>query len=177
METLYEGLIPTFCLKVNENIYPFWELDFVEDKDECLNTGYKIKGSNQIYYSHHITPCYWDFFNKKIVFGKIKDFYPTKLNFEKEEVILVDVEYSITGKHSCLRQSKIVDIKYEDYSTEIIKIKSTENGTLIYYFGKDNLNTLNLEDIYEIRNWKPWYILEDGEVIKWDHKLHHIFVY
>jgi hypothetical protein len=175
METLFEGLIPTFCLKINEQITPFWDLEYVEDKDFCENTGYKIKGKGSIFYAHHIIPCYWDLNKKIIVFGKIKDYYPTQLDYKKDEEVYVEVPYSETGIHSCLKKSKIVDIKYETFNTSIFRVKDAEIETLHHYFNEKEFNALQLNDIYEIRNWEPWYVLEDGQVVKWTSKLYHIY--
>lgn len=161
--------VKTFCLQINENFIPFWKLDLFEDED--YGEGYKVEGDFQRHY-HDLKECYWDIKEKKIVFGKVKEIKGKNEEFFVDEVVYVE----ISKPYGYFKESIIKEIVYEEYETSIHKIKNLEQYELDMYFTEQEQLELNLEDIYEIRTWKPYWKLDDGEVVKWGFKIKKKFI-
>lgn len=155
--------IPILALQKKDNVLiPFWELEFI--KSDLYGDGYRIKETKEESFAN-LKEVFWDLKNQKIIIGIIKDYYPSNLEYSVGEDVLFEVksrEYGI---------SKIKEIRYDTYETEIIKIKKSDNSTINWYFTKEEKALLNPNDIYEIRKWQPIYILENGKEIKHDHQL------
>lgn len=158
--------IPAKALKISDTEYiPFWELKFVNC--EMYGDGY-MHGECYETYHHNLSDCYWDTKKHKLLLGIVKDVYPQKTEFNKEEEVYVE------AKNNSFREDKIVEIVYEEYGSQIKSVKNViDNNELRFYFSKKEQKNLDVNAIYEFRNWKAYYILEGGEKIKWDHKLKH----
>ena len=163
--TMDKRFVKTYCLQINEQFVPFWELNFFDDED--CGEGYKIDGDYQRYYQD-LKECYWDTKEKKIVFGKVKEIKAESKELTVGQSVYVEMEHPNYG---FLKEAVIDEIVYEEYDTSIRKLKTLEQYELDWYFTKKEQENLNLEDIYEIRTWKPYYKLDDGEVIRWDYKI------
>ncbi len=70
--------------------------------------------------------------------------------------------------HRVLKEAVIKDIVYEDYDLSLVK------GTKVDKYYQKYLKGVALEkdQMYAIKHWKPTYVLEDGEIIKWKHQLY-----
>ena len=82
-----------------------------------------------------------------------------------DEVVLVE------ENHFAYRLDKVIDITFEEFETSIIKVKKMEDYELKWYFSEEEIKSLNRNDLYEIRRWKPTYKTENGRSIKWDHQI------
>ena len=67
----------------------------------------------------------------------------------------------------------MVDIEYIEYDSEVKKVKKMEKYELNWYFTEEEQKSLNINDLYEIRSWKPFYKLASGKIIKWEYQLKH----
>ena len=100
---------------------------------------------------------------KKIEIGVDLDFYPEKLEFEKNEIVYVE------KSNRTLTETKVVDILYEEYELNIKKGKKIDGYWLKYFKDKD----IEKDQLYAIKQWKPFYLLENGQKIEWPHQLYH----
>lgn len=165
IRNMEKRFIPTQCLQVSDKDFvPFWQLDYV--KDEMCGEGFKQKDSWQVSYNKLID-CYWDTKKHVIVFGKVKNFYPEKIAFQKDENVFVE------DSHDVYYEAQIVEILFEEYETMVIKIKKKSQSEIKWYFTLEEQKELVIGDIYEIRSFKPTYVLSDGRKITYDHQLKH----
>lgn len=154
--------IKCFALQVNNEYLPYWLLDYVEDED--YGSGYKYgDGFNEVSYSG-LTECLYNLVEKKVVIGIVKDNYE-KPEYAINQQVLVQVTYN---KYTI---KTIKDIVYEEYESKCIKVKDLDEVDLHWYFTKEEISNLKVNDLYEIRVWKPFYVLNDDSVIKYDFKL------
>lgn len=160
--------ILTKAFKISDSEYvPFWELTWSDS--EMYGEGFSHGDSCRTSYTD-LVDCYWDTLNHKLVLGIVKDVYPEKLPFTIEEDIYIEED------HSTFAEDTIVDIKYDSYKSSVATVKRMSDcNDLRYYFNEKEQSALNLNDIYEIRNWEPTYILASGKEIKWEHQLKHKF--
>lgn len=158
--------IPAKALKISDTEYiPFWELTF--STCEMYGDGYTLKDDYKTHH-HNLSDCYWDTKKHKLLLGIVKDVYPEKTEFKKEEEVYVEAKYN------SFKEDKIIDIVYEEYESYIKSVKTViENNEIRFYFSEKEQKNLDVNAIYEFRNWKAYYVLESGETIKWDHKLKH----
>lgn len=146
-------ILPSFCLKVSQNEFvSFWEL--TPTTSELYGDGFTYKGKD---YWNELIPCYYNLNDKTISFGIVKDYYPDKLAFVKDEEIYFEEEHSIYS------ETKIIDIEFNTFEVEIINVAKCDKSTLHWYFTKEEQENMKLNDIFEIRKWKPVYVLENGK--------------
>ena len=163
---LEKRYIPCKCLQKGNEFIPFWELNWTKSED--YGEGFYKDGDTQWDASFlDLQDCYWDSKNKKIITGIIKDVYPdkSKLAHKIDEVVLVE------ENHTAYRLDKVIDITFEEFETSIIKVKKMEDYELKWYFTEEEIKSLNRNDLYEVRRWKPTYKTENGRSIKWDHQI------
>jgi hypothetical protein len=158
--------IPTKALQVKDSEFvPYWKLKHQYHKD--YGEGFIIENDYKINYNN-LVDCYWDTKDHKLILGIVKDVYPEKTSYYEEEDVFIEVD------HSTYKEDKIQKIFYEEYESKIHKISSLiKHNELRWYFTKEEQKNLDINAIYEIRLWKPYYILYSGEIIKWDYKLKH----
>ena len=164
---LYKRYIPCKCLQVGNDFIPFWELTWTKNED--YGEGFYKNGESQWDASYsNLVDCYWDSKNKKIILGIIKDVYPSveKLKFKIDEVVLIEV-----ASFDTFKLDKIAGVEYNEYETQIVKVKKLDSYELKWYFSDEEIKSLNLNDLYEIRKWKPTYITESGFKTIWEHQI------
>lgn len=153
--------VPCYALKVDNEYIPYWQLKYVEDKDN--REGYRVEDDYKAHYCK-LTECLYDLVEKKILLGIVKDVYENSLFIVGEQVVLKLTNTKYTT-------DTIKEIIYEKYKSNCIKVNDFDDYKLDYYFTKEEANKLKLNDLYEIRVWKPYYLLESGELIKYDYQL------
>lgn len=156
------NIIPIYCVQTRDNEFiPFWELNY--HHSEMYGDVYTVKGkgeySSNEYFS--LVQCYYDLKIHKILLGKIKDYYP-KLGFKVGQKVLL--EQSTCSKS--LAFDKIKEIVFEEYESSIKKAKDMESYELKYYFTEDDQKLIDLKEVFEIRSWKPLYVMESGKRIE-----------
>jgi hypothetical protein len=154
--------IITQAVQTKENILvPIWDDRIIFDKTEMFGNQIKIKGNNQEYYD--VIECVFDLKTKKIEIGIELNYYPQETEFTKGENILFE------KSHKQLAEAKITDIIYEEYSMTIRRGHKLDKYWLNIF--KDVVFDDNA--IYAIKQWIPFYILDNGLKIKWNHDLYH----
>ncbi len=160
--------IPCKCLQVGNDFIPFWELNFIKHED--YGEGFYQKDESEYSASYNdLVDCYWDSKDKKIILGKIKDVYPdeSKIEHKVGKTVLVELD----TPYGSYKIDKIKEIFYEEYETRIVKVKKLDSYELKWYFTDEEVKSLNKNDLYEIRTWKPFYKTESGSIIKWDYQI------
>jgi hypothetical protein len=93
------------------------------------------------------------------------NYYPTEdnLEFKKGQVVLFE------KSHRNLVEAKISEVVYEQYDLEIKKGSKLDKFWRIKF--KDKIIDNNA--LYAIKQWKPFYVLDDGTKVEWTHQLYH----
>ena len=117
-----------------------------------------------------IIACYWNTVKKTVLIGIIKDIYPkeSQLEFNVGDVVFVNDDYDRTIGNVI---DRITEIVYEDYEIQISKIKKMDISSIKWYFSEEEIKSLNKDDLYEFRIWKPYWKTEGGLTIKWVHQI------
>jgi hypothetical protein len=148
---------------VNNEIIPIWDDRIEFRKTEMFGNSLYLEGDNVEKFN--IVECIYDIKTKKVFTGVELNRYPDedKLEFKKGDNILVEV----SGRK--LREAQIKDIVYEDYDIYINKGSKVDRFTTKYFTDVDFIPS----ELYAIKNWKPYYILDDGTKIEWEHQMYH----
>lgn len=152
------------AIKTRENeLIPIWDDKIIYENTEMYGKIIRLKDSYREHFN--LIECIFDIKTKKIKSGIEIDNYPTndELEFKIGDVVFVE------KSNRKLYESKIINIVYETYDLDIIK------GNKIYKSILNKFNDINFkkDHIYAFKNWKPFYILENGGKIEWDHYLYH----
>lgn len=153
--------IPCYALQVEGNYIPYWKLDYSYEED--YGHGYKAKDNYRTTYGD-LTECFYDLVEKKIVLGIVKDIYE-KPKYQVGQQVLVD------SHNSTYRLDVIKEIVYEKYESSCRKAKDLDEYQLSWYFTKDEIKDIKFNELYEFRRWEPYYLLESGKLIKYNHQL------
>jgi hypothetical protein len=153
--------IPCYALKVNNEYTPYWKLDYSYEED--YGHGYTTEDSYRTNYSN-LTECLYDLVEKKIVLGIVKDIYQ-KPKYQVGQQVLVETGSSLYSIDS------IKEIVYQTYESTCYLAKDLDEYQLKWYFTEDEIKEIKLNELYEFRLWEPYYLLESGKLIKYNHQL------
>ena len=148
--------------KDDNTLIPVWDESVTYSKSEMY--GGEVKLKNDFRNTTRLVDCIFDIKTKSFSMGVELDYYPDKLEFEKDQ----DVMYEVS--HRKLRKSKIVDIVFEEFEVQITKGKKMDSWWIKHFKDIDIIS----DKLYAIKSWKPFYVMEDGTKIKWEHQLYHI---
>lgn len=150
------------AIKTKENeLIPIWDERLVFEKTEMYGNTISLKGEYGHYYN--LVECIYDLKTKKIEVGIELDYYPKNLEFKKDEIVLFELS------HRNLVEAKIVEIVFEEYEIEIKRGRKLDNYWLTIFKGVE----IDENALYAIKQWKPYYVLDNGITIKWEHQLYH----
>lgn len=156
--------IPIKAIKTSDNeLIPFWDKSISYREDEDCGRGANIKGHYHSYYN--FVDCVYDTETGKVEGGIYIDYYPdaNHLEFKKGQDVFFE------KKHRVLGESKIKEIVYEEFELSIHKGKDISE-----YYQKTYVNiNFESETLYAFKQWKPFYLLDNGVLIKWTHQLYH----
>jgi hypothetical protein len=145
------------AVKTDDNeIIPIWDerVSFVKDKD--YGNLVKIVGYHNHFYN--LTECVYDLQTKSVQKGIEIDQYPNITDFKKGEIIF----YEVNGSYKHIKEAVIVDILFEEYDMTIVKGKKLQD-----------IKDVQPDSLYCVKEWKPFYLLDDGKKIKYDYQLYH----
>lgn len=149
---------------VENELIPIWDERLVFDKTEMYGDIIYIKND---YRQEHqsLVECVFDLKTKKMEIGIELNYYPSEseLDFKKGEVILFEKSMRV------LQEAKIADIVFEQYEMEI------KRGRKLDKWWIDRFKNVKIDGniLYAIKQWKPFYILDNGVKIEWGHQLYH----
>ena len=154
--------IPCKCLQSGNEFIPFWLLNYIKHED--YGKGYYTDSIYEASY-HDLVDCLWDIKHKKVIVGIIKNIYikDEDLEYKKGETVLLESD------GSSYKIDKILDVTFEEYDTTVVKAKNMEDYYSKYFTDEEKKNLK--DEVYELRIWKPFYILESGKKTKWSYQI------
>jgi len=149
--------IATKALKVDNELIPFWLLEYEENERwDSIYKEYKYNGKT---YYQDLEDVIWDLKKKKV-----KDFIVKNIEIYPDKFLVDDIVLVESGSNA-YRVDKVSDIIFETYDSIFEKGKNIEKYYLKY------LSEINPNESYEIRSWKPIWVLKSGRKITWEHQL------
>ena len=144
----------------DHNLIPLWDKRVTASKSEMYGVQYHLDG--EFSSGGRLVECVMDINSKELFPGVPVDIYPDG-NFQKGEKVLYEVS------HRNLDTATIQDIVFEEYDSQIVKGKKMDK----WYRERANME-IDPTFTYIIKNWKPFYILDNGKKIEWEHELYKI---
>jgi len=164
MNTRY---IATKAILTQGNVLiPFWDKKIKYSKSEDFGVSLTLEGD---YHNYELIDCLYDFKLKKLLIGIDVDVYPKAHEFEKGQ----KVYYELNGlgiPHQTLGVAKIKEIVYEEYELRILKGSKLTQWDIAAI--KPPI-VIEPNALYAIKNWKSFYILDNGIKIEYAHQLYH----
>lgn len=168
MEITRRIVVQAIQTEKNELI-PLWDERIEFEKTEMYGNIIKIKGSGYGTESHSVIECIYDLKTKKLSKGIDLDFYPSP---DKNDYKVDEEVYYETGTFpKSLKEGKIKEIVFKDFDLRIVKGSKMESYWLKHFKG------INPEDIYAIKVWKPYYLMEDGTLLTYNFQMNKKFKY
>lgn len=143
----------------DKTLIPLWD-----ERVKCEKGEYdwqaKIEGGN--WRGETVVEAIFDLKTKTLSLGTEIDYYPETKEFKEGDTVLYEITYKEWGL------SKIHQIVFEEYDLDIRRGKKLDHWAKRVVEEKGNIEK---DMIYCVKQWKPYYLLENGEVIQWDHQL------
>ncbi len=160
-----ERRITIKAIKTKDNeLIPIWDKRLVFEKTEMYGNIIRLKDNYRDSY-FELIECIYDLKTKQIEIGIELNYYPTEkdLEFKKDEIVFFE------KSHRNLAEAKITDIVYEEYKMEIKRGRELDK----YWIERFKDIEINKDSLYAIKQWIPFYILDNGKKIEWGHELYH----
>lgn len=150
------------AVKLKDNtLIPIWDDKISFKKTEMY--GNQIEVNGETYYD--LVETVYDLKKKKLKIGIELNYYPPAKKIEYK--IYENVLYDKGGRK--LSSQIISDIVFEEYDLYIQKGRKIDKFWLNHF--KDEI--IDDNSLYAIKQWKPFYILDNGEKVEWEYKLYH----
>lgn len=154
------------AIKTNDNqLIPVWDDSIVFEKERYGNV---IHLKDEYHTYHTLVECIYDLKTKEISAGIELDSYPDENDLDY--TIGQSVYYEV--KKQQLAEAIIAEIVYEEYDLQIYKGRKLDKWMIKRF--KDV--KIDNDALYAIKIWKPYYVLDNGKKIKWEHELHKKFI-
>ena len=111
----------------------------------------------------------FDVKTKALSKGKVLDLYPGEVVFHIGEDVYVEgsvINRTIFCSQKGVYKSRIVDIVYSEFETEVIKGSKIEKYMLEKITKQHKDFKLESECLYWIKHWQPHFLLSNDKVIK-----------
>lgn len=149
----------------DKTLIPFWD-DRIKfyDHEDYGNT-IEVKGNYQKYFK--LDDLLYDLETKTVSLTQTIDYYES-LEYYK----VGDSVYYAEGISSGpLTESVIKEIKYEEFSISTVMGKRLLSDSSYYLENTKDL-TIIPDMAYSIKTWKPWYLMEDGYLVKYSFNIY-----
>jgi hypothetical protein len=161
------------AIKDRENkLIPIWDESVTYNKSnydgECLVVNNREK-------IHDIVECVYDLKTKTLNFGIEVNIYPDDENilFKKDEIVLYKDPKDFNSDNT-LHESEIKEIIYEKFDLLIFKGKKIlKDEWLLNKLKKLNITVLP-DNIYAIKQWKPFWLLKNDIKIQYNMNLYRL---
>lgn len=163
MAEMFRRYIMVPVIIYENDIIPIWDEKLKYEKHPLYGKGLWDEENGK----HHImyTEAVYDIKKRKIIKGIIIDCYPDEhLEFAINDEVYRDVD------RKGLKKDKVKDIIFKEYEDTIYK-----GSKLIDSYKTDKFGDVTIDpyQMYCLRNWKPFWVMEsDGEIIEWAHQLY-----
>lgn len=148
----------------NNELIPIWDERIIFEKTEMYGNVITLK--DDIFRNHfNLVECIFDLKTKKLEVGIELDYYPSEndLDYKKGEVVL----YEKSTRR--LSEAKITEVVYEEYEMMIKRGRKLDN----YWISRFKEIQFDGDTLYAMKQWKPFYVLDNGTKIEWSHQLYH----
>ena len=153
------NVVQGIITKDNELI-PIWDSRLSYNKSSDLGR-YLILNDGTKYFD--LIEFIYDIKDKVCSIGIELDFIPVKTEFIVDEIILYE------HKHNSYSEQRIKEIKFVDYTIQIIK-----GSKILDYYKKHFEGVIfEKESLYAIKTYQPTYILYNGEEVNYEYQLKH----
>lgn len=152
------------AIKLKDNtLVPIWDERIVFEKTEMYGNIVKLKGEFDTHVN--LIECVYDIKTKKLEVGIELDIYPSEedLEFKKGENVFFEKSHRVLG------EAVISDVIFEEYGLTIVKGKKIDK----YFLNRLNDIKIEKDNLYALKQWKPFYLLDNGKKIEWEHELYH----
>lgn len=157
-------IITQAVITKQKEIIPIWDERIVFEKTELYGNVITLNGDYMSNH-HNLVECIYDLKTKKLDVGVELNYYPdeNELEFKKDENVLFQKSNRV------LAEAKVLEVVYEEYVIDIRRGKNLDRWCVERF--KDV--GIERDTLYAIKRWKPFYILDNGIKIKWEHELYH----
>ena len=155
-------IITQAVIAKDKTIIPMWDDRIVFEKSKMFGNQIFLKGEPLNEY--RLVECLYDLKTKKLEMGVEINYDPdkNKLDFKEGQAVFFEVSART------MAEAKIKKIVYEEFDIQILRGKKIEE-----YWGK-RFNDVKIEAdcLYAIKQWKPFYLLDNGKTIQYQHQLY-----
>lgn len=142
-------------------LIPIWDTRVIYKNDEMYGEIFELEN---IYGLQQLVDLIFDTETKSLKLGIEINYY-----IEPEFLIGTEVYHETRLAHRELKESKIIDIKYEKYEIRNMNGKQLSDNL---YFLKGQDIQIDYKSIYSIKEWEPTYIMEDGYITNYTHQIY-----
>ena len=152
------------AINTKEGLIPIWDSRITFQEDDVVGQSISVKGDTLFKEYFSLLDCIYDLKTRELNVGIEINVYPdeNKLAFKKGESVFYE------QSHKVISEAKISDIVYEEYDLKILRGKNMDD----YYSARFKI-IIERDTLYAIKNWKPFYVLDNGKKIIWEHQLYH----
>lgn len=151
------------AIKTKENILiPIWDERVRFEKTEMYGNILTLDGVSRMM-NTDVVECIYDLKTKKLELGVELNYYPDEstLTFKKGQAVFVETQPRV------LTEAIISDIIYTEYNLTIARGNKVDS----WIANKFKEIKFEKDQIYSIKYWKPFYLLDNGTIIEWEHNL------
>lgn len=149
-------------INYNKEIIPIWDKRLKFEKSDLYGDVIIFDGEIGTY--SKIEEVIFDLKTRSLSVGIELDYYPdiNSIGFKIGDLVL----YEVSNRN--LREVKIVDIVFEEFDMILVR------GKKIDKWYRDRFKDIEIDSnsIYVIKEWKPFYILDDGTKVEYDYLLY-----
>lgn len=152
------------AVKTADNeLIPIWDDRIVFHNTEMYGNIITLKDGG---FGDHgnLVECIYDLKTKKVELGIELDYYPSEKHsrFKIGQVVLFE------KSHRVLCEAKISEIVYETYELDIKRGRKLDSWVSAHFKDVE----IDSDMLYAVKHWKPFYILDNGIKIEWEHQLY-----
>jgi hypothetical protein len=142
------------------NIIPIWDSRVTYKDHDLYGPSYKLDRDRQ-----PLVDVLFNINTKQLLLGvEINLYSPSYSDFNVGDIVYVNVNKGVY-------KSSIKDIIYTDYKLTVYKGKDLEDY-LISRIKQECPNIqITVDSLYCIKDWIPYFLLEDNKIVKWEHEL------
>lgn len=149
----------------NKTLIPIWDDRLTFENHEDYGNIIHVDED----YQHHsrLSDLLYDLETKTVSLTQVINYYETSDFYKVGD----SVYYSEGVSSGPLTESVIKEILYEEFDIQTITGKRLL-GDSSYYLQDTKDLTIIPDMAYSIKTWKPWYLMEDGYLVKYSFSLH-----
>lgn len=148
----------------DKHIIPIWDKRITYEDHELYGLSYNFNNRRQ-----ELRDIVLNLATKELSLGIEINIYPQQSDFKIGQSVYVKIKDSVY-------KSSIKDILYTEYNISIYKGKNLEEYFISYIKKQYPHIQITIDGLYYIKDWIPYYLLQDDRLIKWRSELFKEFV-